>query len=197
MSKIRLLKVAKLILLLMVLLRVDTSIATAGTITDSALDHVRVSGSNAENTLDFRNNHVFFQFYGQNFPLSMHYQRYLGSVLGGNGSVKIGGGGFRGNHQTISAAAMIEYPLFWRYFAGYGIGYNYRTDRTEMENYDAGVSLHLNRRAYGEEIITYGVSLNFGAILLDQQGGEMKNDFPFLIDDRFIISMGFHFGIGF
>ncbi len=160
---------------------------------------VRASESDAESSRDFRNNHVFIRFYGHSFPMSIQYQRYLGSFLGGNSSVTVGSGGgaFVDNYQTINIAALIEYPLFWRYFAGYGVGYNYRDDRTEMENYDTGVSLHLNRRAYGEEIITYGFSLNFGAILFDEEGAEMKNDFPFLINERFIFSMGFHFGLGF
>jgi len=164
---------------------------------DAIALNVRASESAAENPQDFRNNHVFIRFYGQSFPMSIQYQRYLGSFLGGNSSVKVGSGAWDTNYQTINIAAMIEYPLFWRYFAGYGIGYNYRVDRTEKENFDAGISLHLNRRAFGEEIITYGVSLNFGAILFDHRDAVMKNDFPFLINDRFIFSIGFHMGIGF
>ena len=164
---------------------------------DAIALNVRASESAAENPQDFRNNHVFIRFYGQSFPMSIQYQRYLGSILGGNSSVKVGSGAWETNYQTINIAAMIEYPLFWRYFAGYGIGYNYRVDRTEKENFDVGISLHLNRRAFGEEIITYGVSLNFGAILFDHRDAVMKNDFPFLINDRFIFSIGFHMGIGF
>ena len=187
---------------LIVVLLLIPSVTVAQTADGSGatdLNDVRVSESAAENQQDFRNNHVFIRFYGQSFPMSIQYQRYLGSFLGGNSSVKVGSGaGFRGrNYRTVNIAAMIEYPLFWRFFAGYGIGYNYRVDRTEKENFDVGISLHLNRRAFGEEIITYGVSLNFGAILFDHRDAVMKNDFPFLINDRFIFSIGFHMGIGF